>query len=68
MPDPSNINVNLTPDDLVRLINATTYRKETKVAIAPMNLGDGDAQNSVTDVQPLWCGIIACGGSIGIEK
>lgn len=60
MAEAKDISINLSTDDLVSLIRATAEGKggEAQTLVPP------EGGPTPTPVQPLWCGIVACGGSV----
>lgn len=66
MADQTNISINLSTDDLVKLIEATAKASPIPGGVQPLNAPqDTGATGKAGDVQPLWCGVLQCGGSVG---
>lgn len=71
MSDVGTISINLTSDDLVRLIETTAAarqagRQAVQASAVNQPPQPGGQQVAPSPVQPLWCGILACGGSVNI--
>ncbi len=64
----ANISINLSADDLIKLIEATAAARPTPAhQVANVDLGRDTAQNLPPEKpQPLWCGLLNCGGSIEV--
>ncbi|WP_250435488.1 hypothetical protein [Caballeronia sp. ATUFL_F2_KS9A] len=66
MADNPGIAINLTADDLVKIIEATAAARKS-VALAPTGAGQPNPGLAGKEpLQPLWCGILNCGGSIEV--
>lgn len=66
MADQTNISINLSTDDLVKLIEATAKANPVPGGVQPLNpQGVGATGNAGGGIQPLWCGVLQCGGSVG---
>ena len=62
----TNISINLSTDDLVKLIEATAKANPVPGGVQPLNSPKAEgADDKSGGIQPLWCGVLQCGGSVG---